>query len=375
MRHLFQIGEVTPIINNDGRIISIKVRIGDKKSGIKIIHFKDSYLLLPVALSNLCSTFNIIIGKSHFPFKLYDIFYNGVFPKFEYWTGIDLTQYGLLKTLFKGKNWSFKDEALKYCKLDCLVLHQILIKFNELIINNFKVNIHKVLTLPSLAMKIYRIHYMPKDSIYPFLGRPDWFIRESYTGGAVDVYIPHNRITGIISNLVTKFIKLFYYDVNSLYPFIMAKTPMPVGKPIPFQGDIRAIEPEAFGFFYCKITSPDNLKHPILQRRIKTDSGLRTVAGLGTWEAWIFSAEMDNAIKFGYNFEILNGYQFEKGYIFKKLMSLINRDSLASYQLNRVKKELNPKFDRLCRSTTEPSVNLTLLFFYFFFLKLNSFIK
>ena len=28
---------------------------------------------------------------------------------------------------------------------------------------------------------------------------------------------------------------------------------------------------------------------------------------------------------------------------------------------NRVKKELNPKFDRLCRSTTEPSVNLTLI--------------
>ena len=31
---------------------------------------------------------------------------------------------------------------------------------------------------------------------------------------------------------------------------------------------------------------------------------------------------------------------------------------------NRVKKELNPKFDRLCRSTTEPSVNLTLRYWY-----------
>jgi hypothetical protein len=49
-------------------------------------------------------------------------------------------------------------------------------------------------------------------------------------------------------------------------------------------------------------------------------------------------------------------------------MLLINRDSLASYQLNRVKKELNPKFDRLCRSTTEPSVNLTLLFLFLFLL-------
>ena len=31
---------------------------------------------------------------------------------------------------------------------------------------------------------------------------------------------------------------------------------------------------------------------------------------------------------------------------------------------NRVKKELNLKFDRLCRSTTEPSVNLTLRYKY-----------
>ncbi len=29
---------------------------------------------------------------------------------------------------------------------------------------------------------------------------------------------------------------------------------------------------------------------------------------------------------------------------------------------NRVKKELNPKFDRLCRSIKEPSVNLNLIY-------------
>ena len=96
----------------------------------------------------------------------------------------------------------------------------------------------------------------------------------------------------------------------------MAKTLMPIGKPIAFSGDIRKVEPNAFGFFYCKITSPDNLLHPILQRRIKTANGLRTIAGLGSWTGWIFSAEMDNAMKFGYQFEIFNGYQFETGDIF-----------------------------------------------------------
>lgn len=47
-------------------------------------------------------------------------------------------------------------------------------------------------------------------------------------------------------------------------------------------------------------------EHPILQRRIKTPNGLRTVAGLGSWSGWIYSAEMDNAIKLGYHFEIIN---------------------------------------------------------------------
>ena len=32
---------------------------------------------------------------------------------------------------------------------------------------------------------------------------------------------------------------------------------------------------------------------------------------------WIFSSEMDNAVKYGYSFEILNGYEFKRGNVFK----------------------------------------------------------
>ena len=123
----------------------------------------------------------------------------------------------------------------------------------------------------------------------------------------MDVYIPQNKNNEI----------LYFYDVNSLYPSVMLNNPMPTGQPVAFLGDIRQVDPNAFGFFYCKITSPEYLEHPILQRSIKIDNRLTTVAGLGTWTGWIFSGEMDNAIKFGYTFEILKGYQFKKGYIFK----------------------------------------------------------
>jgi hypothetical protein len=316
LRNVLSYGKVDPLIFN-GKLMSIKVKvIGENKSENKTIIFKDSYLLLPLSLRKLCIAFGISMGKGYFPFKLTNIFYTGVLPSIEHWTGISTSIYNSLVSENKHKMWSFQQESIKYCKLDCQCLYEVLIKFNELIFNNFKVNIHIPLTLPALAMRIFKTHYMPKDSIYQILGKPDWNIRESYTGGAVDVYIPHNRVTTLFSKIKAIFITLFYYDVNSLYPSVMVNMDMPIGKPTAFEGNIRDIEPDSYGFFYCKITSPEYLEHPILQRRIKTSEGLRTIAGLGTWEGWIYSGEMDNAIKYGYTFEILKGYQFEKGDIF-----------------------------------------------------------
>jgi hypothetical protein len=110
--------------------------------------------------------------------------------------------------------------------------------------------------------------------------------------------------------------KLYSYDINALYPTVMAQQLMPIGFPIIFEGNIRMFEPNAYGFFFCKITSPAFLEHPIMQRRIKTSDGIRTIAGLGTWIGWIFSEEMFNAMKFGYTFEIFKGYTFDKGNLF-----------------------------------------------------------
>jgi hypothetical protein len=96
---------------------------------------------------------------------------------------------------------------------------------------------------------------------------------------------------------------------------------MPVGKVTYFEGDIRKYQPEAFGFFYCEIITPDYLDHPIIQVHSETKGGLRTVAGLGKFKAVIFSPEMDNAIKLGYQFKILSGYTFKQGIVFDKFVN------------------------------------------------------
>jgi len=150
LKQLLDFGQIEPLLFN-GKLISIKVKIkGDKKSETKILVFKDSYLLLPLSLRKLCNTFKLDVPKGYFPFLLTNIFYTGVLPHFKNWTGISLDVFESIVSEYKGKMWSFQQEAIKYCKLDCKTLHEILVKFNELIYNEFQININKPLTLPSL---------------------------------------------------------------------------------------------------------------------------------------------------------------------------------------------------------------------------------
>jgi len=329
LKQLIKYGEVKPLYFNN-RLMSIQVKLNIDGHEGKTLVFKDSYLLLPYSLRSLCDAFSIDSIKSYFPFNLTNINYLGIFPKFVYWSGITYKEWIVLKQNYGKKAWDFRNEAIKYCKLDCKALYQILTIFNNEFYNKFKINAHSVLTAPAFSMKLFKTHFMPENSVYQINGLIEYNIRQSYTGGAVDVYIPHN-----------KYNKLHYYDMNSLYPTAMAQRPMPIGQPIAFLGDIRALEPNSYGFFYCKITSPDNLLHPILQRRIKTSEGTRTIAGLGSWEGWICSTEMDNAVKFGYTFEIIKGYQFETGDLFSKFVNTLyemRQEHPKGHPLNQIAK-------------------------------------
>jgi hypothetical protein len=75
---------------------------------------------------------------------------------------------------------------------------------------------------------------------------------------------------------------IYCYDVNALYPFIMKTKFMSIGKPtyfyFYFKGDIMKSQENPFGFFYCKVITPDNLLHPIIQLHHKTKDGIRTIS-------------------------------------------------------------------------------------------------
>lgn len=197
-----------------------------------------------------------------------------------------------------------------------------------MIFEKFSKNIHNYPTLPSLAFAIFRSNFMKDENILKLTGNIEKEIRKGYTGGSTDMFIPYGK-------------KIYVYDVNALYPSVMLDQDMPIGKPIKFIGDIRKFEPNSFGFF--KVNCPDNIEHPILQIKTKTKDGIKTISPIGSWVMWIFSPEMDNAIKYNYTFEILEGYTFEKGNIFRdyvKFLYSLRLQYSKSHPLNLIAKIL-----------------------------------
>ena len=304
IRYLSMLGVCEPIVHK-GRIISCKFRLYESKYNVT---FMDSYLMLPSSLKDLCKSFNNSKedSKSIFPFLLNNINYQGSVPDYKYFSGISLEDYENYRKNF-AKIWNFKEEAVKYCTTDCTSLYRILTKFNKLTFRKFKLNFTNYPTLPSLAFNLFTGKYLKRDTVHMLTGEVADNIRNSYTGGAVDMYLtkpPKGK-------------KVFGYDVNSLYPYIMKNFVFPIGPPTYFQGNVLRHDPNAFGFFYCKISAPSYKDHPILSARVKTKSGTRTIFPTGNWEGMYFSEELYNAKKYGYEFEILWGYTFKKGLVFK----------------------------------------------------------
>ena len=161
--------------------------------------------------------------------------------------------------------------TIDYCSKDCVSLYQVISAFNKLVFEKFELDPLQYTTIPSLTFAIFRAKFLGNAKIPLIVGKPYEDLKEGYTGGATDMYVPYG-------------VNVHAYDVNSLYPYVMATNKMPVGNPRFFEGDIFKVDPEAFGFFFVEVTAPseDRCPHPILQTRVQTPGGVRTVSPLGT---------------------------------------------------------------------------------------------
>ena len=63
------------------------------------------------------------------------------------------------------KNWSFKDEMIKYCRADVEVLSRAVLAFRKDFYENLNIDPFRYITLPSLCMNIYKGRFLPDKSI------------------------------------------------------------------------------------------------------------------------------------------------------------------------------------------------------------------
>ena len=167
---------IKPIIDPHNKFILIKAFYNNR-----LITWRDSYRVFPVSLEDLAKNFSVQ-GK----ISKYNEEYNSL-------------------TLFD--NESLLNEFKTYSLQDSVALLNALNKAQNIYINEYDVDIATIVRTSSLSLKIFRKNYQNID--IPILkGSIDSNIRKSYFGGATDYYKRYGE-------------KVYYYDVNSLYPFAM----------------------------------------------------------------------------------------------------------------------------------------------------------
>ncbi|XP_048489772.2 DNA polymerase-like [Beta vulgaris subsp. vulgaris] len=228
---------------------------------------------------------------------------------------------------------TMKSGLLAYMEQDILLLGGIMQKFQDLYYKAYQVDIVKKLTTASLALSLFREKYYDADNwpIHIPNQNEDTFLRRGYYGGHTDAYTPYGE-------------NLYYYDVNSLYPFIMKEFPMPGGIPV-WHSNLESMELDSmFGFIEAYVECPKSIKKPFLPYRNKKDGTL--IFPTGTFVGVYYSEELKYARDIGYTIIPISGYLFDKmespfkGYVNSLFESRSNAKKMGNDALSYVYKLL-----------------------------------
>nr|YP_010759074.1 DNA polymerase [Hericium alpestre]WEX31988.1 DNA polymerase [Hericium alpestre] len=265
-----KIEKVNTIVDSRNQFITINAEI----LGVKLV-WKDSMRIFPVSLNELCKVFKV----------------DGKFMKYNK----DFNNFSL-----------FKDNILlaqfqKYAEQDAFCLLESLMKAQQIYLDKYEIDIISILSTSTLSMKIFRTKFL--DEEIPTLSlEEDRIIREAYFGGATDYYKLYGE-------------KLYYYDVNSLYPYAMCND-IPL-KFVKTTNNENSLNNNVFGFVEVKVHCPISVTRPFLPVKYNN----QTIYPHGHWEGVYFSEEIKQAMKYGYEFEIIKIHHFTKSQIFNKYVN------------------------------------------------------
>lgn len=216
-----------PIVFNKDRIVwNQSLIINGKVAKIqnKNYCFHDSFKILPMGLSKISKGFGVEHGK------------------LDLWEEVEKRYPGEYKDIvdFLDRCDIDNELYLEYLGYDVMSLYEVLEKLME-ISGLTEHEFVKCVSTSSLSRYIFKNGYKGVQFQNPLSSRTDYeylcsykwqynleveeFLRETYAGGRVEVFIPRLEVPG------------FHYDINSLYPFVMSmggkncKGEYPIGKP------------------------------------------------------------------------------------------------------------------------------------------------
>ncbi len=305
--------------------IILKLTVKRKVEGVlHSVSMLDSYRILTEKLSDLCSKYEVEESKGYFPYDFStkkNLSYIGETPNKKYYgDSITLKEYKDIKK----DVWDFKVESLSYLSKDLISLYQILKKVNRALFLDFNVKMSNCLTVSKMSYEIFSKDYLSVDKPIPLINKKSIYrdLKLGYYGGNTEVYKPYGE-------------NLYYYDVNSLYPYVSLNDM--VGLECHKQEYInkKANLNELFGFFYCDIQAPKDNYLGILP--VRTNSGI--VFPTGRWSGMYFSEELKYAVENGYVINIKWGYKFNRvSNLFTKYVE--NLYKMKSYPNNITQKNL-----------------------------------
>jgi hypothetical protein len=208
-----------------------------------------------------------------------------------------------------------EDELKKYCWLDCIYLYQALFKIWGYFYNKFRFDLK--LTLPATALHVWKNFYLNDKDFLLRKYRHKFFDENYYYGGHTEKFIAGQNI----------FRNVHYYDVNSLYPYIMRDMDYINGKIVRVKPTMDKLKELFYSgiLFYCEIVlnvDSERLRmFPTFDKKLKRNKYLFghikiKVSEIGinfitTWGSW------DNIISVS---QILIG---EKGQVIKPFFDYV----------------------------------------------------
>jgi len=248
------------------------------------------YFLNFVLLNKISVKLKIIYSSKIIMFKLQNSFFYDTYNIFL--TSLEKVEknFGIERTQSKkiGQNMSEefyknnKEIVIDYLSQDCKNLYTAIEKFEA------KLNTKIKATIASQAMHIYNTQFK-KDLKFEI--EKDYerdFFRSCYYGGRTEVFKRYGK-------------NLYYYDINSSYPYVMKNFQMPVGG-ITFT---REYVENVIGFYDIVLTDYD-VDLPYIAKKFNG----KLVYPTGTFQAFVTNLEIDELIKDKQKFKVVRGYFF-----------------------------------------------------------------